>query len=122
MKQQGRFSVSFVIMLAMLSSCIIWAMYSYSARVRQEYQPPIDVCLANVEGVQKAIRGFQSINDLKIGDPITCDELIQAGFLGEKPTCPKSHSYTSLDTIPRRGKAFLNCSRPSHNPKDTNNW
>src|SRR5262249_46770925 len=45
-------------------------------------------CLVNMASIQKAVRGYQNINLLNVGDAATAANLTGAGYFGAMPTCP----------------------------------
>ncbi|SRR5260221_8027628 len=46
-------------------------------------------CLVNMSSIQKAVRGYENINLLNVGDPVTAANLLAApAYFGAIPTCP----------------------------------
>ena len=76
-------------------------------------------CLINLSSIQKAARGYQNMNNLNIGDPLTVDTLTKAGFWASEPTCPAGGSYSFMTTFPARGIAYATCRNPGHAPSQT---
>jgi hypothetical protein len=76
-------------------------------------------CLINLSSIQKAARGYQNMNNLNIGDPLTVDTLTKAGFWASEPTCPAGGSYSFMTTFPARGVAYATCRNPGHAPSQT---
>ena len=84
-------------------------------------------CLANQVAMQRAMRGYMSINQLPIGASINWDKLQKAGFIKNFKLlkCPSGGKYTILKTIPKHGVLVMSCSHGkdlNHRPKDTKNW
>lgn len=86
-----------------------------------------NVCLNNQATMQKAVRGYAALNNLKSGEPVDWDELQKWGFIGEykKLKCPSGGKYTILKKIPKQGKLAMRCSHEedlNHRAKNTKNW
>jgi prepilin-type N-terminal cleavage/methylation domain-containing protein len=85
-------------------------------------------CLVNLSSIQKAVRGYQNTNLLNIGDAVTTDNLVTAGYFGAMPTCPVGNvAYTPLGTVPATGTPYAVCASAAaatHNPAagTTPNW
>jgi prepilin-type N-terminal cleavage/methylation domain-containing protein len=85
-------------------------------------------CLVNMSSIQKAVRGYQNVNLLNVGDAVTGANLTTAGYFGALPTCPVgATAYTLLGTVPAQGTPYAVCASTSaaaHNPPaaQTANW
>ena len=85
-------------------------------------------CLVNLSSIQKAVRGYQNVNLLNVGDAVTGANLTTAGYFGALPTCPVgATAYTLTGTVPAQGTSYAACASTSaaaHNPKaaETANW
>src|SRR6266436_8327429 len=85
-------------------------------------------CLVNLSSIQKAVRGYQNVNLLNVGDAVTGANLTTAGYFGALPTCPVgATAYTLTGTVPALGTSYAACASTSaaaHNPKaaETANW
>jgi len=85
-------------------------------------------CLVNLSSIQKAVRGYQNVNILNVGDAVTGANLTTAGYFGALPTCPVgATAYTLTGTVPAQGTPYAACASTSaaaHNPKaaETANW
>ena len=84
----------------------------------------ITACVVNMSALQKAMRGYQHINSLVIGDPLTIDDLTKAGYWTSVPTCPAGGAYSFLDKVPAVGVAYATCRNPGHAPSQAalDNW
>lgn len=79
-------------------------------------------CIMNTRNVQQAVRGHQSMNSLKEGDPIDWNVIFGPdGYLAE-PTCPLGGTYTFVDTIPPVGTLVGQCSHAEHMPPSHADW
>jgi type II secretory pathway pseudopilin PulG len=79
-------------------------------------------CILNLSSVQKAVRSYQNLNNLNVGDALTSDKIIGAGLLLEVgPNCPQTKSaYTYAATVPATGVAYATCpAKPAHAPTAT---
>jgi prepilin-type N-terminal cleavage/methylation domain-containing protein len=85
-------------------------------------------CLVNLSSIQKAVRGYQNVNLLNVGDAVTGVNLTTAGYFGALPTCPVgATAYNLLGTVPAQGTPYAVCASASaaaHNPPATQtaNW
>jgi prepilin-type N-terminal cleavage/methylation domain-containing protein len=85
-------------------------------------------CLVNLSSIQKAVRGYQNVNLLNVGDNVTGANLTGAGYFGAIPTCPVNASvYALLGTVPAQGTPYATCTSSAaaaHNPPATQtaNW
>jgi prepilin-type N-terminal cleavage/methylation domain-containing protein len=79
-------------------------------------------CLMNLSTIQKAVRGYQNMNNLVIGDPLTVDTLTKVGFWTSVPTCPAGGSYSFWGTVPAAGVPYTTCDIPGHAPPQTTKW
>lgn len=67
-------------------------------------------CIVNQRNLQAAVRGYQNMKGLNVGDPIAFDELIGVGkLLSTMPACSSGKPYTLLKTIPPLGKLIATC-------------
>jgi prepilin-type N-terminal cleavage/methylation domain-containing protein len=67
-------------------------------------------CLVNMSSIQKAVRGYQNVNLLNIGDAVTAANLTGAGYFGAMPTCPVGNAaYTLTGTVPPTGTQYATC-------------
>jgi type II secretory pathway pseudopilin PulG len=79
-------------------------------------------CVLNLSSIQKAVRSYQNINNLNVGDALTSDKIIGAGLLLEVgPQCPQTKTdYTYGKTVPATGAAYGTCpANPPHAPSAT---
>ena len=87
-------------------------------------------CIMNIRNVQQAIRSYQGMNDLSVGDTIPAGEIVGPGkFIELEPICPGGGTYkqdlTKEIVVPEVGKEFLKCSlcdTEEHKPQDTEGW
>jgi prepilin-type N-terminal cleavage/methylation domain-containing protein len=85
-------------------------------------------CLVNMASIQKAVRGFQNINLLNVGDAVTGVQLTGAGYFGAIPTCPVgAAAYTLTGTVPAAGVQYATCASAAPGPHllttaQTANW
>jgi prepilin-type N-terminal cleavage/methylation domain-containing protein len=91
-------------------------------------------CLVNISSIQKAVRGYQNINNLNTGQPLTTADLTTApaaggaAFFTAMPTCPVGGvAYGALGKVPDVGIAYATCASTAaavHNPTaaQTANW
>jgi prepilin-type N-terminal cleavage/methylation domain-containing protein len=85
-------------------------------------------CLVNMASIQKAVRGYQNINLLNVGDAVTAANLTAAGYFGAIPTCPVgSTAYTLTGTVPAAGAQYATCASAAPGPHlltaaQTANW
>jgi prepilin-type N-terminal cleavage/methylation domain-containing protein len=88
-------------------------------------------CLVNMASIQKAVRGYQNLHLLNVGDQVTAANLTAAagdGYFGAMPTCPVGNTaYTALGTVPALGIPYAVCASTAaaqHNPTpaQTANW
>jgi type II secretory pathway pseudopilin PulG len=67
-------------------------------------------CLVNMSSIQKAVRGFQNVNLLNVGDAVTTANLTTAGYFGTIPSCPVGNTaYTVTGTVPAVGTPYATC-------------
>jgi hypothetical protein len=83
-----------------------------------------EACLLNLSSIQKAVRGYQNMNKLVTGDPLTVDDLTADVFWTTVPSCPAGGSYSFLGTVPAAGVPYTTCDITGHAPPQTalNNW
>jgi prepilin-type N-terminal cleavage/methylation domain-containing protein len=91
-------------------------------------------CLVNISSIQKAVRGYQNMNNMNTGDTLgealltTAPAAGGAAFFTAMPKCPVgAAAYTPLGTVPGVGQAYAVCTSTSaalHNPTtaQTANW
>jgi prepilin-type N-terminal cleavage/methylation domain-containing protein len=85
-------------------------------------------CMVNMASIQKAVRGYQNVNLLNVGDNVTAANLTGAGYFGAMPTCPVgSTAYTLLGTVPAAGVQYATCASAAPGPHtltatQTANW
>lgn len=86
-------------------------------------------CLLNSSTVQKAVRSYQNMYELKTGDPlIHTDSLVGTGkMLETEPQCPQYGAYVWETTVPATGGTYIDCSDPDnsaayHYPQNTSGW
>src|ERR1700730_4595423 len=53
-------------------------------------------CIMNLSSIQKAVRGYQNLNQLQTGAPLGMDDLKNAGFWQTAPQCPSKGNYSPL--------------------------
>ncbi|MGB6220004.1 MAG: hypothetical protein WBG04_03140 [Haloferula sp.] len=87
------------------------------------------ICIANIQAVQKGVRGFANMSGLGPGETVSGLEakVVGAGnFFVELPVCPASGTYTlGGDQIPDLGTLYMTCSfEPTlnHVPEDIIGW
>jgi type II secretory pathway pseudopilin PulG len=73
-------------------------------------------CIMNLASIQKAARGYASMNGLNIGTALTAATLTSAGFWSTLPSCPTSTAYTGMATVPSVGVQYAVCPVVSHTP------
>jgi hypothetical protein len=80
-------------------------------------------CIMNTRNVQQAVRGYQSLNRLNVGDPIDWNEIFgPSKLLENEPVCPFGGTYTFTNTIPPVGTLVGQCSHADHLPTDYSTW
>jgi type II secretory pathway pseudopilin PulG len=81
-------------------------------------------CIVNLASIQKAVRGYESLNGLQTGAPLTVAAMTSAGFWSSAPVCPGGGTYGALGTVPTEGVAYMTCSITGHSPsaKTLANW
>jgi prepilin-type N-terminal cleavage/methylation domain-containing protein len=90
-------------------------------------------CLVNLSTIQKAVRGYENMNNLNTGEPLVSTALTTApatggsAMLNQLPTCPignKAYNYGT--TVPVEGTAYAQCAATTnggpHTPTSTANW
>jgi type II secretory pathway pseudopilin PulG len=84
------------------------------------------ICITNLSSIQKAARGYQSVNGLSTASAETSVQLLNASFWTSTPLCPGGGVYTMLTTVPAPGVAYATCSlaNQGHAPTTTAvaNW
>jgi prepilin-type N-terminal cleavage/methylation domain-containing protein len=68
------------------------------------------MCITNLSSIQKAARGYQSVNGLSTGSGETSGQLLNASFWASTPICPGGGVYTMSTTVPGPGVAYARCS------------
>jgi prepilin-type N-terminal cleavage/methylation domain-containing protein len=67
-------------------------------------------CMVNMSSIQKAVRGYQNVNLLNVGDAVTTANLTAGGYFGTMPTCPVGNTaYTVAGTVPAIGTPYATC-------------
>jgi type II secretory pathway pseudopilin PulG len=69
-------------------------------------------CILNLSSIQKAVRSYQNMSNLNVGDGLTSDKIIGAGLLLEvAPVCPSApaKSYNFAATVPATGTPYATC-------------
>lgn len=86
-------------------------------------------CLMNSVNVQKAVRGYQNMNQLNDGAPLVhTGTIVGPGLmLEQEPVCPEYGAYLWGTTIPARGTAYIDCHDPDnsatfHYPQNIADW
>jgi prepilin-type N-terminal cleavage/methylation domain-containing protein len=85
-------------------------------------------CVVNLSSMQKAVRGYQNMNQLAAGATAPIATLVSQGYFGAAPTCPGGGTYTITGTVPDPGVPYATCSlstsSPPHAPSTTAlaNW
>ncbi len=82
-------------------------------------------CVMQQRNLQQAVRSYENMNSLKIGDPIDWTKIMGPGnFIEKTPSCPVhgpgAYSYTT--TIPPVGTLVAPCKDPAHKPTNIENW
>ena len=77
-------------------------------------------CIMQTRNMQQAVRSYQNIHSLKIGDPLDWNQIFgPEKLLGNKPNCPSGGTYAFVDTIPPVGTLAGRCSHEDHVPAHT---
>ena len=86
-------------------------------------------CLVNLSSIQKAVRGYENMNNLPIGAACTGANIVGPGlFFAAMPKCPTTAvAYVAGTVIPADGVAWTNCvtaGPPTHvlTAAQTANW
>jgi prepilin-type N-terminal cleavage/methylation domain-containing protein len=81
-------------------------------------------CIVNLSSIQKAVRGYQNMNQLASGATLPVAAMTTAGFCATAPVCPAAGTYTPTGTIPAQGVAYMTCSITGHAPSPATlaNW
>ncbi len=83
-------------------------------------------CIQNIAAIQKALRSHCNLIGVSPGAhvPNLKDALIGADkFVPMEPVCPSGGIYSfGDDFVPVAGIAWLTCSLPKHEPKETAAW
>jgi type II secretory pathway pseudopilin PulG len=85
-------------------------------------------CLVNMASIQKAVRGYQNLHLLNVGDAVTTANLTGDGYFGAMPTCPIGNkAYTVTGTVPALGTPYATCTSAAPGPHtlttaQTANW
>ena len=87
------------------------------------------ICIANIAGVQKAVRGYANMSGLNPGDTVVGLEMKVVGpdrFFEALPACPGEGIYTlGGDQIPALGTLYMDCSLATsqgHVPERISDW
>ena len=68
-------------------------------------------CLVNQSSIQKAVRGYQNIHLLNVGDAVAVADLQTDKYFGaDMPTCPAGGVYGYLGKVPDTGTEYAPCS------------
>jgi prepilin-type N-terminal cleavage/methylation domain-containing protein len=80
--------------------------------------------LVNMSSIQKAVRGYQNINQLNVNDPLTSDQLVTANFFSQLPKDPYNSNadYTYLSVVPPSGTQYATSGTLTLTPAQTANW
>jgi len=76
-------------------------------------------CVLNLSSIQKAVRGYQNMHNLNVGDALASTDFTGTGNLLEVgPNCPQSKgAYTYGTAVPATGVAYATCpASPAHTP------
>lgn len=83
-------------------------------------------CIQNIASLQKAVRSYSNMNDLRPGSTIPGfkGRIIGPGLYFESdPVCPSEGTYSyGGDVIPDTGEVYLKCSIATHEPKSSASW
>lgn len=83
-------------------------------------------CIMNQRNVQQAVRSYQNMNGLKIGDPLPHEEVFGPGkWIEHVPVCPDGGTYTFTKVIPKIGELGCRCSHAEsdqHVPTHYKDW
>jgi prepilin-type N-terminal cleavage/methylation domain-containing protein len=81
-------------------------------------------CIVNLSSIQKAVRGFQNMNQLSTGSTLAVATLTSAGFWTSQPVCPAAGTYTFTGSVPAQGTSYTTCSITGHAPSTSTlaNW
>lgn len=114
--------VTLVIMVLLgLVGILFWGGQAFKEAAQRQ------TCVMNIAQAQKAMRSYQNMNDLRVGDPLPGNAIIGASrFFEHSPRCPDVEgTYQWLSTIPAAGTACLICDlalTKQHAPKSTIGW
>ena len=73
-------------------------------------------CVVNLASMQKAVRGYQNMNQLASGASAPIATLVTQQFFGAAPTCPGGGTYGGMTTVPAAGAAYATCSLSGNTP------
>lgn len=83
-------------------------------------------CILNIATVQKAVRSYQNLYELSIGEALVDTDIAGPGKMIETtPACPASGTYTFGTTVPAASTAYLTCSLSAtddHVPASIAGW
>jgi type II secretory pathway pseudopilin PulG len=81
-------------------------------------------CIVNLASIQKAVRGYENLNGLVAGNPLTLATLSGAGFWATTPACPSGGTYSPMTSVPPIGTPYMTCSIVGHSPSSVTllNW
>ncbi|HTD14002.1 MAG TPA: type II secretion system protein [Chthoniobacterales bacterium] len=86
-------------------------------------------CIVNLASMQKAVRGYQNMNQLATSAAAPIATLVSQGFFGAAPSCPGGGTYNGTAVVPAPGAAYATCSlgttvSPAHAPSSAAlaNW
>jgi type II secretory pathway pseudopilin PulG len=68
-------------------------------------------CVINLSSIQKAVRGYQNMNQLTTGGTLAVATLTSAGFWQSAPVCLAGGTYSPLGSVPSQGIAYMNLQR-----------
>lgn len=80
-------------------------------------------CILNIATVQKAVRSYQNLYELSIGDALAVTDIAGAGKMIETtPACPAAGTYAFGTVVPAASTAYLTCSVADHVPASIAGW
>ena len=86
-------------------------------------------CLVISSTVQKAVRSYQNLYELEIGDPLVRTGTLVGpeGMFATEPECPRYGTYVWETTVPANDTPYIDCTDPDnteryHYPQDVSGW
>ena len=73
-------------------------------------------CVVNLASMQKAVRGYQNMNQLAPGATAPIATLVTQQFFAVTPTCPGGGTYGGMAVVPATGVQYANCSLAGNSP------